>query len=131
MNASQIEELLQLVSDVALALCLVLALAAVVLFFTLHIREVRDELTGRTAERAIAQIRQTTWSERRMRESAARRVLGDGSMPSDETSSMRVRSAYGPEDRTTVTAASEDATTIVGDAGSPSEDATTIVEDES
>lgn len=39
------------------ALAAVCAIAAVVVFFTQHIREVRDEMTGRAAVRAIEELR--------------------------------------------------------------------------
>lgn len=39
------------------ALAMVFAIAAAVVFFTKHVREVRDEMTGRTAKRAIEEMR--------------------------------------------------------------------------
>ncbi|WP_130810263.1 hypothetical protein [Olsenella sp. Marseille-P4559] len=65
-------------STVGYVLAALLALVAVILFFTLHIRSVRDELTGRTAAAAIAQMRGMTWAARRRREAVARRLTADG-----------------------------------------------------
>lgn len=53
---------------------LLLLAAAGTLFFILDIRAVRDEMLGRTAERTIAEMRQTTWATRRNRERSARRL---------------------------------------------------------
>lgn len=55
-----------------------LVLVAVILFFALHIPSVRNELTGRTAAAAIAQMRSMTWATRRHRETVARRLTADG-----------------------------------------------------
>lgn len=55
-----------------------LVLVAVILFFVLHIPSVRNELTGRTAAAAIAQMRSMTWATRRHRETVARRLTADG-----------------------------------------------------
>ncbi|MGI6217061.1 MAG: hypothetical protein ACOYIK_05565 [Coriobacteriales bacterium] len=45
------------ISVAFLALAIGLAAVAVVLFFVFHIRQVRDDLTGQTAQRAIADLR--------------------------------------------------------------------------
>ncbi|KAB5608514.1 hypothetical protein [Bifidobacterium jacchi] len=50
---------LRTLAVVFLAAAIILAVVAVILFFTLHIRDVRATLTGRTAEREIAQMRQS------------------------------------------------------------------------
>ncbi|WP_282742028.1 hypothetical protein [Olsenella uli] len=55
-----------------------LVLVAVILFFALHIPSVRNELTGRTAAAAIAQMRSMTWATRRHRETVARQLTADG-----------------------------------------------------
>ena len=60
--------MIQTFSIVAVAgfsLAAVLAAGAVVMFFALHVKEVRDELTGKTAARSIAEIRSRAKTRKR------------------------------------------------------------------
>lgn len=46
-----------IIAIVGFSLAVLLVLVAVIMFFTLHIKQVRDDLTGKTAARAIAETR--------------------------------------------------------------------------
>lgn len=84
---------LGVISTVGFVGCVLLVVAAGVLFFVLDIRAVRDEMLGRTAEHTIAEMRQTTWATRRSRERSARRLtLTDADSPAGEGSgSLHIR----------------------------------------
>lgn len=123
--------LLGMISAVGFGLAAVLALCAVVTFFVLDIKGVRDEMTGRTAEREIAHMRSTTWAVRRSRERSARRLI-TGMDADDALGHVKLRTVGGApagvasEDATTLDDATtfEDATTL--DDATTFEDATTI-----
>ncbi len=119
MNGYGTANALGVASSAFLALAVVLAVVAVILYFVLRIRDVRNELTGKTAERAIAQMRSTTWAERRMRESSARKLTDVASGDDGKEKSFEVRST---------TPKSETSTTVMGDEP-PSEAGTTLLED--
>ena len=52
------EESFGLIATIGFTCAFVCAVVAIVMFFVLHIREVRDELTGASARRSIAQMRE-------------------------------------------------------------------------
>lgn len=120
--------LLGMISAVGFGLATVLALCAVVTFFVLDIKGVRDEMTGRTAEREIAHMRSTTWAVRRSRERSARRLI-TGMDADDALGHVKLRTVGG----TPASVAPEDATTLEDDGATTLEDdgATTIEETDS
>lgn len=120
--------LLGMVSAVGFGLAAVLALCAVVTFFVLDIKGVRDEMTGRTAEREIAHMRSTTWAVRRSRERSARRLI-TGMDADDASGHVKLRTVGGAP----AGAASEDARTLEDDGATTLEDdgATTLEETDS
>ena len=120
--------LLGMISAVGFGLAAVLALCAVVTFFVLDIKGVRDEMTGRTAEREIAHMRSTTWAVRRSRERSARRLI-TGMDADDALGHVKLRTVGGAP----ASVASEDATTLEDDGATTLEDdgATTLEETDS
>ena len=107
--------LLGTISTVLLVLAVLLVIAAALMFFAFDIRAVRDELTGRTAERAIATMRAESWALRRSRERSARALTEDGpNAPEGEGSGSlhvrKVRSQGAPT-------GDEAGTTLLSDAG--------------
>lgn len=120
--------LLGMISAVGFGLAAVLALCAVVTFFVLDIKGVRDEMTGRTAEREIAHMRSTTWAVRRSRERSARRLI-TGMDADDALGHVKLRTVGGAP----AGVASEDATTLEDDGATTLEDdgATTLEETDS
>ncbi len=102
-----------------LVLAVLLVIAAALMFFAFDIRAVRDELTGRTAERAIATMRAESWALRRSRERSARALTEDGpNAPEGEGSGSlhvrKVRSQWAPT-------GDEAGTTLLSDAGTGSD----------
>lgn len=70
-----------IIAIVGFALAAVCAVAAVAMFFALHIKQVHDDLTGKTAARSIAEIRSR--AKTRKRTSTAAKNLGwDGKVSS-------------------------------------------------
>ena len=120
--------LLGMISAVGFGLAAVLALCAVVTFFVLDIKGVRDEMTGRTAEREIAHMRSTTWAVRRSRERSARRLI-TGMDADDALGHVKLRTVGGAP----AGVASEDARTLEDDGATTLEDdgATTLEETDS
>ena len=112
MGAMSVATTLGIISAVGFGLSVVCVLVAVVLFFALDIRGVRNQLTGRTAEREIAHMRASTWAARRSRERSARRIIA-GSNEDTESQSLHVR-------------VSEEATTLFDEDESATESATTL-----
>ena len=106
------------VSTVLLALAALLVVAAMLMFFLLDIRAVRDELIGRTAERAIATMRSESWALRRNRERSARALTADGpdAPEGEESGSLHLRKVV-PRD---VRVEDETGTTLLSDAGTGS-----------
>ena len=108
------------------AFAVVLLIAATVFYFTQHIREVRDEMTGRTSARAIDELRAGRAGARRS--SPDVREMGKGSKSSGHASaseasgSLHVRKISAgaplPSKKTAVPAApvepSEAGTTLLG-----------------
>ncbi len=66
------------------SLAAVFAVAAVALFFALRIREVRDDLTGRTAARSIAEIRSRAKTRKRPAPAAAKGLGWETEMSTDD-----------------------------------------------
>lgn len=58
---------------VGFSVAALLILVAVIMFFTLHIKQVRDDLTGKTATRSIAEIRSRAKTRKRTATQAAKR----------------------------------------------------------
>ena len=120
----------------------IFAAVAVILFFTLHIRSVRDDLTGRTAERAIADLREGRGNRSRFfggeeRGSAARSGAKSRVSVKGDSGSLKLRrhsSGEEPSDATGATGAVvEDfaLTTAIGGDGAPEpEGSTTLLGDE-
>lgn len=111
--------LLGTISTVLLVLAVLLVIAAALMFFAFDIRAVRDELTGRTAERAIATMRAESWALRRSRERSARALTADGpDAPEGEGSGSlhlrKVRSQWAPT-------GDEAGTTLLSDVGTGSD----------
>ncbi len=111
--------LLGTISTVLLVLAVLLVIAAALMFFAFDIRAVRDELTGRTAERAIATMRAESWALRRSRERSARALTEDGpNAPEGEGSGSlhlrKVRSQGAPT-------GDEVGTTLLSDVGTGSD----------
>lgn len=111
--------LLGTISTVLLVLAVLLVIAAALMFFAFDIRAVRDELTGRTAERAIATMRAESWALRRSRERSARALTEDGpNAPEGEGSGSlhvrKVRSQWAPT-------GDEAGTTLLSDVGTGSD----------
>ena len=110
-----------------------LVLVAVILFFALHIPSVRNELTGRTAAAAIAQMRSMTWATRRHRETVARRLTADGTdAPEGEGSGslhLRVMTPQLGREEATTAEMDEAVTTLVTPARDAVDEAvTTLIE---
>ncbi len=61
-----------IVAIIGFACAAVLIIVAVVLFFTWHIKQVRDDLTGKTATRSIAEIRSRAKTRKRASSQAAK-----------------------------------------------------------
>ena len=112
MGAMSVATTLGIISAVGFGLSVVCVLVAVVLFFALDIRGVRNQLTGRTAEREIAHMRASTWAARRSRERSARRIIA-GSNEDTESQSLHVR-------------ISEEATTLFSDADDAKNDSAVL-----
>lgn len=120
----------------------IFAVIAVILFFTLRIRSVRDDLTGRTAERAIADLREGRGSRSRFfggeeRGSAARSGAKSRVSVKGDSGSLKLRrhsSGEEPSDATGATGAVvEDfalTTAIGGEAAPGAEGSTTLLGDE-
>lgn len=62
-----------IVAIVGFSLAALLILIALIMFFTLHIKQVRDDLTGKTATRSIAEIRARAKTRKRTTTQAAKR----------------------------------------------------------
>lgn len=114
--------LLGTISTVLLVLAVLLVIAAALMFFAFDIRAVRDELTGRTAERAIATMRAESWALRRSRERSARALTADGpDAPEGEGSgSLHLRKVRSQRSQDT-SAGDEAGTTLLSDAGTGSD----------
>ena len=114
--------LLGTISTVLLVLAVLLVIAAALMFFAFDIRAVRDELTGRTAERAIATMRAESWALRRSRERSARALTADGpNAPEGEGSgSLRLRKVRSQRTQGVPTGDETD-TTLLSDAGTSSD----------
>ena len=69
-------EVLGTLSVLGFSFSAVLAVIAVIYFFTQHIRKVHDDLTGRTAQRAIAELRDNNRSRARFFGSEDRNAAG-------------------------------------------------------
>lgn len=116
---------------VGYATAAVLAAIAVILFFTLHIRSVRDDLTGRTAQRAIASLRDGKASRSRFfggeeRGSAARqgaRVRAAAQGASDSGSLKLRRYSSNDEVATGQVEEEECSTTLLGRGATQATDA--------
>jgi hypothetical protein len=83
--------LLGSISSACFAAAVVMAVVALLLFFILHITDVRNELTGKTATAAIAQMRNTNWAERRLREKSAQRLVSLNQRDEEQSGSLRLR----------------------------------------
>lgn len=125
---------LGVISTVGFVGCVLLVVAAAMLFFMLDIRAVRDEMLGRTAERTIAEMRQTTWATRRNRERSARRLTRtDADSPIGEGSgSLHIRTITAqetgqPHSAGDVSAAQDEAMTTLLDAGEADESKTALL----
>lgn len=114
--------LLGTISTVLLVLAVLLVIAAALMFFAFDIRAVRDELTGRTAERAIATMRAESWALRRSRERSARALTADGpDAPEGEGSgSLHLRKVRSQRSQDT-SAGDEAGTMLLSDAGTGSD----------
>lgn len=114
--------LLGTISTVLLVLAVLLVIAAALMLFAFDIRAVRDELTGRTAERAIATMRAESWALRRSRERSARALTADGpDAPEGEGSgSLHLRKVRSQRSQDT-SAGDEAGTTLLSDAGTGSD----------
>lgn len=114
--------LLGTISTVLLVLAVLLVIAAALMFFAFDIRAVRDELTGRTVERAIATMRAESWALRRSRERSARALTADGpDAPEGEGSgSLHLRKVRSQRSQDT-SAGDEAGTTLLSDAGTGSD----------
>lgn len=135
-------EVLGAVAVVGYVFTAIFTAIAVILFFTLHIRSVRDDLTGRTAERAIADLREGRGNRSRFfggeeRGSAARSGAKSRVSVRGDSGSLKLRrcsSDAEPSDATGATGAVvEDfalTTTIGGDGASEAEGSTTLLGDE-
>lgn len=126
-----------MMATVGYALAAVFAALSVAIYITQHIKQVRDDLTGRTAERAIARLRDGSASRSRFfggesraassKDAAARRAPGEGS------GSLRLRrvDVGAPEKPTGAVAAEEAATTMLSSSGTDAigeaESATTLL----
>lgn len=119
----------------------IFAVIAVILFFTLHIRSVRDDLTGRTAERAIADLREGRGNRSRFfggeeRGSAARSGAKSRVSVKGDSGILKLRrhsSGEEPADATGATGAVvEDfaLTTAIGADAPEAEGSTTLLGDE-
>lgn len=104
----------RLLAVIFLALAIVLAVAAVMMYRMLAIRDVRDALTGRTAQREIAQLRgERAGSWRGAATTGHSKPIADGG--THETSDIQVRSVTGsgPADGASGTGSSQPATPTV------------------
>lgn len=126
-----------IIAIVGFALAAVLAVTAIVMFFALHIKQVRDDLTGKTAARSIVAIRSRAKTRARKEPHAAQR-LGWEHEPSSAELAGFAQAAEMPfsqddEDATTMfsfgnDSDNEDATTMISiDADSEDEGATTMI----
>lgn len=104
------------VSTVLLALAALLVVTAIAMFFMLDIRAVRDELIGRTAERAIATMRSESWAVRRNRERSARALTADGpdAPEGEDSGSLHLRRVTTPRN---VRVEDETGTTLLSKTG--------------
>ena len=84
-----------LVATVGYVLAAAFAVVSVILFFTLHIRNVRDDLTGRTAQRALADLREGRGSRSRFfggdERGVAVRGGAKGSADAEGSGSLKLR----------------------------------------
>lgn len=70
-----------IIAIVGFSLAVVLIVVAVAMFFKLNIKQVRDDLTGKTATRSIAEIRARTKSRKRISTEAGKKLGWDSSEP--------------------------------------------------
>lgn len=63
-----------IIAIVGFALAAVLAITAIIMFFALHIKQVHDDLTGKTAARSIVAIRSRAKTRARKELTAAQRL---------------------------------------------------------
>lgn len=83
-----------IVAVVGFSLAAVLAAGAVVMFFALHVKEVRDELTGKTAARSIAEIRSRAKTRKRTASQAAQRLGWSAGVSSGDLSDFADAEAW-------------------------------------
>ena len=93
-----------MIATAGYALALALAAAAIVMFFVLHIREVRDELTGKSARRAIEEMREGRRGTIRVAGAAAVGASGAGTaVPGEGSGSLHVREVAARGEKTGAT----------------------------
>ena len=83
-----------IVAVVGFSLAAVLAACAVVMFFALRIKDVRDELTGKTAARSIAEIRSRAKTRKHSASQAAQRLGWSAGVSSGDLSDFADAEAW-------------------------------------
>ena len=83
-----------IVAVVGFSLAAVLAACAVVMFFALRVKDVRDELTGKTAARSIAEIRSRAKTRKRSASQAAQRLGWSAGVSSGDLSDFADAEAW-------------------------------------
>lgn len=104
------------ISIIGFSLAVVLALVALIMFFALHIKQVRDDLTGKTAARAIAETRARAKTRKRSStQAAAKYGWAKSGVSSDDLKAV----ARDDETKTTMLEQGEDETIMLveGDEG--------------
>lgn len=109
-----------LIAVIGYSLAGVFAVVSVIIFVTQHIRQVRNDLTGRTAARAIAQLRAGEGARTHVSEWNAlkeQRKRGGGEGSAHESGSLKLRRISSKKASTTTPmSAAEASTTYLSDA---------------
>lgn len=112
-----------LVATVGFALAAISAVATTIFFFLGHVRDARDELTGRTQQRALAELRAGSVARSRFF-AAGQTPYGRGLSAEEGSGSLHVRS-WASSEAATSPAPSEMGTTLLSEEGHAEPGATT------
>ena len=104
-----------LMATVGFALAAIIAVATTIFFFLGHVRDARDELTGRTQQRALAELRAGSVARSRFF-GAGQASHGSGAFAGEGSGSLHVRSWVSSEAATSP-ASSELGPTLLSDGG--------------
>lgn len=112
-------EILQMISIVAFALAGILAVTATILFFRLNVRGIMDDLSGRTAERQIRELRE---QNRKPETNPGRKILYRTPKEksteklvtrNERTSPLNITSFRSDEEGTTMLGSDNEGTTVL------------------